>query len=263
MRSRIDGWGPASTGRGDDVEFRCSATMEAPCDGELVFDGLATLCDVVVDGAVVASSESMWVPVRVPVTAGAHAVEVVCHPLTPRLAERRKPRARWRQKVAYDGNLRWFRTTMLGRAPGFAPGPPVVGLWRPAWFVADEPRLELRTRLDGTEGILRFRADRNGTLGIGGQSLQSGAGQWAEIRVPDVEPWWPHTHGEPRLYDVEFEGLRRRVGFRSVSAPEGLAPRRPAARGQRGRRLRARSGVGRRYRTGRSARPWRPPVTRA
>ena len=44
MRFRVDGWSPAATGRGDDVEFRCAATVEAPCDGELVFDGLATLC---------------------------------------------------------------------------------------------------------------------------------------------------------------------------------------------------------------------------
>lgn len=181
MRFRVDGWSPAATGRGDDVEFRCAATVEAPCDGELVFDGLATLCDVAVDGEVVASSASMWVPVRVPVAAGAHRVEVVCHPLTPRLAERRKPRARWRQKVAYDGNLRWFRTTLLGRAPGFAPGPPVVGLWRPAWFVAGEPPRHGRTAPRRPEGA-----------GL----------------------WWPHTHGEPRLYEVDG----RRVGFRTIEA---------------------------------------------
>ncbi len=203
MRSRIDGWTPAATGSGDDVGFSCAATVDAPCEGELVFDGIATLADVLVDGEVVASSESMWVPVRVPVTAGTHAVEVVCHPLTPRLAERRKPRARWRQKVAYDGNLRWFRTTLLGRAPGFAPGPPVVGLWRPAWFVAGEPRLELRPRLEGPDGVVAYRKD---------------GGAWAELRIADVEPWWPHTHGAPALHDLDFQGVRRRVGFRSVQA---------------------------------------------
>ncbi len=161
MRSRIDGWAPAATGRGDDVDFTCSATVEAPCDGELVFEGIATLATLLLDGDVVAESNSMWVPVRVPVTAGEHRVEVRCHALTPRLTERRKPRARWRQKVAYDGNLRWFRTTLIGRAPGFAPGPPVVGLWRPVFFEPGEPRR--RGQAPGSR-----------------------------------ELWWPHTHGEPR-----------------------------------------------------------------
>jgi beta-mannosidase len=196
VRFRLDGWDPAPTGLGDDSDFVARTTVEAPADGELVFDGLATLCSVVVDGVVVAESESMWVPVRVPVTAGSHVVEVRGEALTPRLAERRKPRARWRQKVAYDGNLRWFRTTLLGRAPGFAPGPPVVGLWRPAWFVADEPAVGVRTAVEGTEGIVYA----DGT----------------EVRrIPDVELWWPHTHGEPRLYEAEG----RRVGFRTIEAP--------------------------------------------
>ena len=86
MRFRLDGWDAGETAHGDDVSFRTATTLTAPSDGELAFDGLATLCDVLVDGSVVASSESMWVPVRVPVAAGEHRVEVVCHPLTPRLA---------------------------------------------------------------------------------------------------------------------------------------------------------------------------------
>ncbi len=51
--------------------------------------------------------------------------------LTPLLQARRKPRARWRTKLVAAGNLRFYRTMLLGRAPGFAPGPPVVGPWRP------------------------------------------------------------------------------------------------------------------------------------
>jgi len=89
MRLRLDGWSPAPAGAGDDVEFRTVTTLTAPADGALVFDGIATLATVYVDGTAVAESESMWVPVRVPVSAGEHTVEVVCHPLTPRLAERR------------------------------------------------------------------------------------------------------------------------------------------------------------------------------
>jgi beta-mannosidase len=232
MRQRLDGWDPGPTGAGDDAEWRTRTTLTAPVDGELVFDGLATLCTVLVDGQAVAESESMWIPVRVPVAAGEHTVDVVCHALAPRLAERRKPRARWRQKVAADGNLRWFRTTLLGRAPGFAPGPPVVGLWRPAWFVADEPQVTLRPRVEGSDGMLRVVASVDGTVRCGGMELAVKEGESGELRIPDVHQWWPHTHGEPYLYDVEFatasdpsrkpgpdrHGWRRRVGFRSLAA---------------------------------------------
>lgn len=222
MRSRIDGWSPEPVAYGDDLGFSCATRLVAPADGEVVFDGLATLATVLVDGEVAAESESMWVPVRVPVAAGEHHVEVRCHALTPRLAEPRRPRARWRQKVAYDGNLRWFRTSLLGRAPGFAPGPPVVGLWRPAWFVADEPVLTLRPRLEGDDGVLRARADRDGVLRLGTHALDLRANEWGELRLPAVERWWPHTHGEPHLYEVEFEGLERRIGFRSLAAEGDL-----------------------------------------
>ena len=50
------------------------------------------------------------------------------HPLSTWLDEApRKPRARWRTMVTDEPRLRWVRTQVLGRAPGFAPGPPVVG----------------------------------------------------------------------------------------------------------------------------------------
>ena len=47
-----------------------------------------------------------------------------------------------------------------------------------------------------------------------------------EIRLAGVEPWWPHTHGTPRLYDLTTyvdgnEVARRRIGFRSLEfAPD-------------------------------------------
>ena len=233
MRLRLDGWDAGETAHGDDRDFTTRTTLTAPVDGELLFEGLATLCTVIVDGEVVAESESMFVPVRVPVGAGEHEVEVRCAALTPRLAERRKPRARWRQKVAYDGNLRWFRTTLLGRAPGFAPGPPVVGLWRPAWLVAGEPSVSIRCRVDGSDGVVAAVSSVDGVLTVGEASLAMKEGVPGELRVPGVRLWWPHTHGEPNLYEATFtpsasdnqrkaleitRGWSRRVGFRTLEA---------------------------------------------
>src|SRR5207245_1227554 len=49
-----------------------------------------------------------------------------------------------------------------------------------------------------------------------------------ELRVPDVQRWWPHTHGDPALYEasVVIDGspvASRRVGFRSLSWAHDIA----------------------------------------
>ncbi|MGI8623151.1 MAG: glycoside hydrolase family 2 protein, partial [Solirubrobacteraceae bacterium] len=229
-RGEPDDWRDGATGAGDEHDWWFRAPVDAPVDGELVFEGLATLAEVLVDGEPVARSETMWLPVRAPLAAGTHEVRVVCRALAPRLAERRRPRARWRQQVAGDGNLRWFRTTLLGRAPGFAPGPPVVGLWRPAWFEAGEPRLATRARLDGDDGVLGMLSSAPGTLRVDDSTvaLTAHGEAWAgEVRLPGVERWWPHTHGEPVLHEAVLEAdgavlATRRVGFRSLGAPSDL-----------------------------------------
>ncbi len=50
--------------------------------------------------------------------------------LTP-LLEGRRPRPRWKTQGASHQNLRWFRTTLLGRQPGWTVTPAPVGPWRP------------------------------------------------------------------------------------------------------------------------------------
>ena len=50
--------------------------------------------------------------------------------LAPWLADRR-PRPRWKTDGATHQNLRWLRTTLLGRQPGWAVTPAPVGPWRP------------------------------------------------------------------------------------------------------------------------------------
>ena len=47
------------------------------------------------------------------------------------------------------------------------------------------------------------------------------AGGRAELRVPSPRLWWPHTHGEPHLYEVAVEGhdISRRIGFRTLESP--------------------------------------------
>jgi beta-mannosidase len=229
--------GPEVELDGSDWWFRTTFTAEEA--GEvLVLDGLATICDVFLNGERVARCESMFEAVRVPLTGrlrGRNQLAVCCRALAPLLAERRRPRARWRTALVADGNLRFFRTMLLGRAPGFAPGPPVVGIWRPVRF---EPApalsdLRLRASVDGDgagvvradfhvrASVARLRLRLSGPTGVHDGKLGPEGG---EVRIPSVARWWPHTHGDPALYDAEIlDGEhvleRARVGFRTLEWP--------------------------------------------
>ncbi|WP_235919346.1 glycosyl hydrolase 2 galactose-binding domain-containing protein [Aureimonas psammosilenae] len=224
------------------------AWYRAPLRGEgrerLVFAGLATIAEVWIDGVLVLSTRSMF---------AAHSVEVA---LTPRseiaicfrsLAdELRRPhrRGRWRPRLATPGSLRHVRTTLLGFMPGWCPPVEGAGPFRP---VTREPlagaiTADLRAELDGTTGRLVARLRTDGGAGgvvrlyCNGEEcvlLEAAPGQFEGVlELPDIAPWWPHTHGEPRLHPVEAVINGRRfdlghVGFRTLAVTrpfaEGLA----------------------------------------
>ena len=216
-------------------EFVAVADL-APADaaGPAVLEvgGVATVHDVLVNGTLVHSGTSMVdrpvVDVSAAVRPGRNEIRVVVHPLAEALdAAPRKPRARWRTMLTDEPRLRWVRTQVLGRAPGFAPGPPVVGPYRPMVLVTG-PRpaaVDVRTSVAGAAGVLDVVAPGGGAVRVSraGTALAQVplAGGRARVTLPDVELWWPHTHGTPALYDVEVlvdggDPVLRRVGFRTL-----------------------------------------------
>lgn len=245
----------------DDWWFRTEFEAEPAAAGEevvLVLGGLATVAEVYVNGRQVLESDSMFAAHEVDVgdlLRGGNELAICCRALGPRLQERRKPRARWRTKLVSHGNLRFHRTMLLGRAPGFAAGPPVVGPWRPValerrrGLVLDRPRL--CARVEGPDGRLqssvrvrglagavvpsRLGVTLEGPTGIhaGELTVEPGHGGSAMARgtltVPTPELWWPHTHGRPVLYGVRIGDRERplyraRIGFRRLeTAPDLVA----------------------------------------
>lgn len=189
------------------------------CD--LVLDGVATSYEVRLDDRLLAVGRSMFSSMRLDVTGAATPgarLEVRCLPLATALPPGKARRSRWRTRLVADDSLRLIRTTLLGRCPGIAPGPPVVGPWRPIALEA-QPAYDVRllTRTEGRTGVLTAScSDPTATVSCAGV-----VGPPGELRIPDVPLWWPHTHGEPVLHDVELtlDGQRHhvgRVGFRSV-----------------------------------------------
>jgi beta-mannosidase len=183
----------------DAVTHEFVARCVAETAGVLEVGGIATVWDLLVDGTAVRSGRSMFERHVIDVDEGEHEVRIVVHPLTELLDTMpTKPRQRWRTRLVEDARLRWVRTQLLGRAPGFSPAPPVVGPYRPVTLVTG-PRVEtnLSARLEGTTGVVEVRGQR--------------------VEFPDVELWWPHTHGTPRLHEVTVDGeVVARVGFRTI-----------------------------------------------
>jgi beta-mannosidase len=234
------------------TEFEAPADVNASCCC-LMLEGLATLCDVWLNGVRILHSENMFLehPIdRPPVKAGRNQLVLQFHALDRALKQRRA-RPRWRAPMVENQQLRWHRTTLLGRTPGWSPPAAAVGPWRPIWIdYGEHPhpevehlhstvrdgagKLQLRIRIpssDANPGVWTLQL-RDGEKTVATQALQSAdnATMEAELSLPEPRLWWPHTHGHPALYEavlcleeltgIVVEHALGRVGFRSVNAQE-------------------------------------------
>ena len=238
----------------EEWSFTTRFTADRPgADEEVVLDfgGIATLFEVVLNGRVIVEGSSMFKREAVDVgglLVGDNELTIRCLPLRGQLATPRKPRARWRTRLVDEGNLRFFRTAVIGRSPSLAAGPAPVGPWRRVVlehrrrYAVDE--LVVRTRLHRENGVVSVRlrvraiggsAPRSIDVVVEGPSgTHRGALELAngvavgEVRIDRPAAWWPHTHGEPALYTVRvlIEGDEldaRRVGFRAIESSGDVA----------------------------------------
>ena len=211
----------------------------------LRLNGLATVADVWCNDQHVLHSENMFLSHEVDVQLDAHNTLYLCfRSLTHHLATAvpRTPRARWRPLMITPGTLRFVRTTLLGHMSGWCPPVDAIGPWRSIELV---PRagdravqlLSMRATLsENGEGLLRVRFQTNSartdTLSVTcagvttvGARIANGECE-AELRIPDVAAWWPHTHGTPALHEVHttlgaHTFLLGKVGFRRIDCERG------------------------------------------
>src|SRR5262249_10677641 len=154
------------------------------------------------NGTPLLESANMFVAHEREVTLAAENELVIrCQALDALLLAKR-PRPRWRAPMIEHQQLRWFRTTLLGRTPGWSPPAAPVGPWRPIRLLrAREPAIALRTRV--VDGVGVVEADGEIAVERGGKTWR-GSGR---VEIPAVEKWWPHTHGEPALYRIKCEDV--------------------------------------------------------
>ncbi len=236
-----------------DYWFRCpigAIAASRASRGEravLTFEGLATLADAWLDDEHVLSSQSMWHAHEIDVTSAIRPeTELFLRfsSLTQALGVKR-PRPRYKTRLVRRQELRAFRTTLLGRMPGFSPPVAPVGPFRPISLSIGGPRVRasIAPRLVGGDAAIaaRIRVDgrveratlRSGSSGVDLSVLHRAdeTDLRGELQLDDVDPWWPHTHGAQPLYEVEavltIDGREvvvdlGEVGFRSIELDRGV-----------------------------------------
>jgi len=240
-----------------DAWYRRPLAGETPGPAVLRFAGLATVAEVFLDETLILSSASMFESHDVPVElTGTQTLSICFRALKPHL-EKTGPRARWRPRLMNSQGLRLIRATALGFMPGWSPQVHAVGPWRPVSVIRAADN-RLASPLPSGPAADLLSTGEKGKLAISAELDESGAGilkvgfafdgphrdlrllcngteahftndgerYSAMLRLPDIKPWWPHTHGEPALYDVvlradgeEFPLVR--TGFRSLSVERG------------------------------------------
>jgi beta-mannosidase len=237
-------------------ELRFDAPFGPEREATLGFDGLATLARAWLNGHAVLDSDNMFVQHRVALAPRQlqphdNALLIQCAALNTALAARR-PRPRWKVPMLTQQQLRWFRTTLLGRTPGWSPPAAPVGPWRDVWLAAgNDPAAapaELQARLHDGQGIAQLSWHAGASLLRNVESAElelsrgdvvhrqalaaaaDGGAMQATLHIPQPELWWPHTHGEPALYRASLhlhtrDGQRQAielgaVGFRTVEVDQ-------------------------------------------
>jgi len=124
----------------------------------LGFDGLATIADVWLNGKPLLSSDNMFIAHEraIDELLGDENELFIRFRALDRLLEAKRPRPKWRAPMVENQQLRWFRTTLLGRTPGWSPPAAPVGPWRPVWLETREgfelADFALRTGVEGAKG---------------------------------------------------------------------------------------------------------------
>lgn len=215
----------------DDWWYRCRFSASAQSPGkrqQLRFEGLATLAEVWLNGQPILNSRNMFIARVVDVTEMLQADNelIIClRSLDHELAVR-KSRPRWKTALVDHQNLRWVRTTLLGRIPGWTPPIQPVGPWKPVWLetVSAISVQTLDIQASSVDGSGRLRvscaietlggctvtdarlclADKRFTLSfVPGQAPNIRA----DLSVPGLALWWPHTHGSSALHECRIELL--------------------------------------------------------
>ncbi|CAM5230574.1 glycoside hydrolase family 2 protein [Streptomyces griseomycini] len=206
---------------------------------DLVFDGLDTVAEILLDGRPLGRVRNMHRSYRFDVTglSGRLAVR-----FASAYAEAEAVRGRLGERPgAYAEPYPYVRKMACSFGWDWGPTLVTAGIWRPVrlehWSTARIARVRPLVTVEGGAGRVelaveveraRIEAPLTVEASVGGVRVRAGIdGTHGTVRleVPDVRLWWPRGYGEQPLYDLELtllhgeeplDGWRRRIGFRTV-----------------------------------------------
>jgi beta-mannosidase len=207
---------------------------------DLVFDGLDTVAEILLDGRPLGRTRNMHRSYRFDVTG-------LSGRLTVRFAsaytEAEAVRGRLGERPgAYAEPYQYVRKMACSFGWDWGPTLVTAGIWRPVrlehWSTARLARVRPLVTVEEGTGLVELLVDVERTRveapltvearvgGVTARAPLDGTGGTVRLRVPDAALWWPRGYGRQALYDVELTLLhgrtpldvwRRRVGFRTVA----------------------------------------------
>jgi len=183
----------------------------------LVLMGLASLCDVWINGHFILSSDNMFITHSIDIEDYLKTENdlVLCFRSVNNNLSQRRPRPRWKTKLVSNQQLRWIRTTLLGRIPGWTPPIVPIGPWQPIFLQAkNQPFSQnMETSIHDQTGVLEFfckicsahpvtaslEIDNNST-DLKVEKIDNGYQLSGQLKIQNIQRWWPHTHGQAKLY---------------------------------------------------------------
>jgi beta-mannosidase len=230
---------------GRDWWYRAQFPLDASrAEGPLILccDGLATLAEVWLNGEPVLTADNMFRAYRAEISRHAreqNELTIVFRALGKQLQQKR-PRPRWKTNLVNHQQLRWIRTSLQGRIPGWSPPAPPVGPWRGIRLEsgAQLRDVQLISRVRNGVGMVDFAAIWPGkfpgaTLCVGPYACaiaarEAGGGTElaARLQIPEPPLWWPRTHGPQPLLPCTVELENRtlplgKLGFRTMETARG------------------------------------------
>ena len=206
---------------------------------DLVFEGLDTVAEVLLDGRVLGRTRNMHRSYRFDVTGLSGRLSVR---FLSAYAEAEAVRGTLGERpAAYDEPFQYVRKMACSFGWDWGPTLVTAGMWRPVrleqWSTARIARVRPLVTVEQGVGVVELAVDVERTrveapltveATVAGERVRAsvdGTRGVVRLEVPAPRLWWPRGYGEQPLYEVELTLLhgdsaldvwRRRVGFRRV-----------------------------------------------
>ncbi|MBM4250677.1 MAG: glycoside hydrolase family 2 protein [Deltaproteobacteria bacterium] len=206
--------------------YRCRVRLPEGDRVQFNFAGLATIAEVFWNDTVILASDNMFLPQTVDATPLVKdGTLYIRFRAVDEALERKLPRPKWRTRLVENQQLRWIRRTLLGRIPGWSPPTPPTGPWRGISITANmsvaHEIIEAKQFFNPSQGhivltirlqLLLLRQGRldQAYLAIDDRSYAMTVSDLKDhsyelscsIVIQSQDFWWPHTHGEPKLFQL-------------------------------------------------------------